>query len=213
MSYKIEGDGQFTPVWQAAKTLGLSGPWLRAQAAAGLIPSVMIGDRLMFDLAEVRAALANAMPTTTDPAPTPAPPVLLKESEMARRLRVRPAWLRSQVAAGVVPVAGGTTELPLFAVAAVERALCERAERELGITTLTAVRSHARAGVRDMMYFAGAKLTNLLEFRDRGAGAAALQLLDTLASSGIRVTMDPPLPPRAAKTGPREPGGQIGDEA
>ena len=54
---------------------------------------------------------------------------LLTTSRMARRLGVRPAWLRAEAEAGRIPgVAAGDTYL--FNPEAVERALLERADQQ-----------------------------------------------------------------------------------
>lgn len=47
----------YSPLHVAARSLGVPQAWLRAEAEAGRVPSIVAGRRRLFDLDQVRRAL------------------------------------------------------------------------------------------------------------------------------------------------------------
>lgn len=47
----------YVPIKNAAASLGLPAAWLKAEAEAGRVPSIVAGRRRLFDLDQVRRAL------------------------------------------------------------------------------------------------------------------------------------------------------------
>lgn len=124
----------FVGAGAASRELGLSQAWLRAEAEAGRIPSIVCGRRRLFDPDQVRRAL-------NEPAAEPAgraaegpakhePPLPL--SAMARRLRVPQTWLRAECEAGRLPHLKAGSSL-LFDAEAVETAIRQRLREQPAI--------------------------------------------------------------------------------
>ena len=54
----------FIPLDALATTLGLPKQWVRAQAEAGAIPSLVVNGRRLYDVTTVREALVDQMAAT-----------------------------------------------------------------------------------------------------------------------------------------------------
>lgn len=92
---------KYTNLRQLAIATGLPMSWLRDEAAAGRLPSVRAGRRLMFDLDEVLAALKTKGPSKPE---RHAAVVLLGFTEYARRFSpVAHKTLALAIADGHVP--------------------------------------------------------------------------------------------------------------
>jgi hypothetical protein len=59
---------KFIPIDRAATRLGLPGNWLKAEAQAGRVPSLRIGNRTLVDLDTVRRALLERAASAPQPA-------------------------------------------------------------------------------------------------------------------------------------------------
>lgn len=55
----MEKKTQFLPIDPAASRLGVPRDWLRKEAAAGRVPVLRVGRRLLFDIEAVHRALAE----------------------------------------------------------------------------------------------------------------------------------------------------------
>ena len=108
---------------------------------------------------------------------------------MASRLGVSEAWLRREVEAGRVPIAGGTVARPLFDLAEVEHVFLDRA-RALGFQSVRPIRRRPTKGASEVSYRATWALGRFIEALDTGAGGVAVYALDVLERAGVRVTVD-----------------------